>query len=214
MRAFLERHFYLVNLLCIGLIAGLAGMLFANLTGYRLAGLSTSTTRLRRHAATAARDRARTRDRPKAPRLHKRVADVLDRNIFCSSCRPPSASPPSKPNKEPPPKPLKVALVATVISPDDPQWTVATVRLTETDRIRLVSEGSIIRDARITHIEPNRVEYVQGDEVRYIVKSINNLPLTSPNRLLSVYTKLAHASHLTVTVVRSGRPVTFDYQIR
>jgi general secretion pathway protein C len=46
------------------------------------------------------------------------------------------------------------------------------------------------------------------------VTSVNGLDLSSPDDALEVYTKLREASHLSVSVIRRGKPMTLSYNIR
>lgn len=46
------------------------------------------------------------------------------------------------------------------------------------------------------------------------LKTINGLDVSSPDKILEVYTKLKSASHLTVSLERRGESKTLDYQIR
>jgi len=47
-----------------------------------------------------------------------------------------------------------------------------------------------------------------------LIKAINGLDMSTPDKALEAYTKLKSASHLTVMVERRGENVTLDYQIR
>ncbi len=47
-----------------------------------------------------------------------------------------------------------------------------------------------------------------------LIKAINGLDMSTPDKALEAYTKLKSASHLTVMVERRGENITLDYQIR
>lgn len=47
-----------------------------------------------------------------------------------------------------------------------------------------------------------------------LIKVINGLDMSTPDKALEAYTKLKSASHLTVMVERHGQNITLDYQIR
>ena len=47
-----------------------------------------------------------------------------------------------------------------------------------------------------------------------LIKAINGLDMSSPDKALEAYTKLKSASHLTMQLVRRNANITLDYQIR
>ena len=47
-----------------------------------------------------------------------------------------------------------------------------------------------------------------------VLKQLNGRPVGTVEQLLSVYTKLRNASHLTVGLRRAGRALSMDYAIR
>jgi general secretion pathway protein C len=47
-----------------------------------------------------------------------------------------------------------------------------------------------------------------------LIKAINGLDMSTPDKALEAYTKLKTASHLTVMLERRGENITLDYQIR
>jgi general secretion pathway protein C len=46
------------------------------------------------------------------------------------------------------------------------------------------------------------------------VTSVNGFDLSSPDNALEVYTKVREASHLSVSVIRRGKTMTLNYNIR
>ena len=63
-------------------------------------------------------------------------------------------------------------------------------------------------------IRPGSVFAKIGLQNADLIKAINGLDMSTPDRALEAYTKLKSASHLTVQVERRGENVTLDYQIR
>ena len=47
-----------------------------------------------------------------------------------------------------------------------------------------------------------------------LIKAINGLDMSTPDKALEAYTKLKSASHLTVMLERRNENITLDYQIR
>ena len=47
-----------------------------------------------------------------------------------------------------------------------------------------------------------------------LIKAINGLDMSTPDKALEAYTKLKTASHLSVRLERRGEDLTLDYQIR
>ena len=47
-----------------------------------------------------------------------------------------------------------------------------------------------------------------------LIKAINGLDMSTPDKALEAYTKLKTASHLTVMLERRNENITLDYQIR
>jgi general secretion pathway protein C len=63
-------------------------------------------------------------------------------------------------------------------------------------------------------IRPNSIYGVIGLQNGDTVHSINGYDMSSPDKALEVYTKLRHASHLSLTMTRRGVDQTMDYSIR
>lgn len=63
-------------------------------------------------------------------------------------------------------------------------------------------------------IRPGSVFAKIGMQNADLIKGINGLDMSTPDKALEAYTKLKTASHLTVVLERRGENVTLDYQIR
>lgn len=67
---------------------------------------------------------------------------------------------------------------------------------------------------KLYNIRQNSIFSKIGMQNADLIKTINGLDMSTPDKALEAYTKLKSASHLTVTVERGGQNVTLDYQIR
>ncbi len=63
-------------------------------------------------------------------------------------------------------------------------------------------------------IRPGSVFAKIGMQNADLIKAINGLDMTTPDKAFEAYTKLKSASHLTVQLERRGENITLDYQIR
>jgi general secretion pathway protein C len=155
-QTFLRRHFYLVNLFFVGVCSTLGGFLVSNiLESYLLRAPK------KRESKTRRRRRAKKDDRPK---LYKSRYKVANRNIFCSSC---------ETEVETPGEPKAVAslldaeLLVTFVS-EDPDWSMAAIRLNEPKRILMVGIGQKVGDAELTRVEMRRVEFKRDGRLEYL----------------------------------------------
>lgn len=67
---------------------------------------------------------------------------------------------------------------------------------------------------KLYNIRQNSIFSKIGLQNADLIKAINGLDMSTPDKALEAYTKLKSASHLTVMVERGGQNVTLDYQIR
>lgn len=63
-------------------------------------------------------------------------------------------------------------------------------------------------------IRPNSVYAKLGMRNGDTISSVNGFDLSSPDKALEVYTKVREASNLSVSVIRRGKPMTLNYNIR
>lgn len=164
MQAWIEKHFYLVNLLVIGLTATLSASVLTTYVESKLVGQEGQPPRRSRFSgrvAPAAR-------KPKTPALRSSLYDVTRRNIFCSYCKAVKPSGPVKPGDEAPTLKLDDAeLLATLMAPKDDRWSLATIRLKD-GRTRVVAKGSKLGGAEIVKVESKRVTFRKGKETGVI----------------------------------------------
>ena len=100
---------------------------------------------------------------PAAPVYTKQVEEILNRNIFCSTCPPILAKPVT--DTGPPPAPplqrtsLNLKLLAIMFAPPpaDPRWSVAIIRDNDDKSAGPYNVGSKLRDAIVDDISEDRV---------------------------------------------------------
>jgi len=112
----------------------------------------------------------------------KQVEEILNRNIFCSTCPPILASPIADPVASGPPPlqktSLPLKLLAVMYAPTAPTWSLAIVRDTEAKTAGAFVIGSKIRDATLTDIEEARVYLEVGGRREYMDLLDNKPPPT------------------------------------
>lgn len=165
MQAFLEKHFYLVNLAVLGLSAVLAGLVATSLIEYALIGDGTVK---RRKTPRKGRHLAKTK-KPTQTALRKSMFDVTRRNIFCSYCKPAKIADTGAAGAKKPTVNMDDAeLLATQVAVDDDKWSIATIRFKKTMRMRLVAKGTKIDEYEITRVESKRVSFKRGKQTGYL----------------------------------------------
>jgi type II secretory pathway component PulC len=164
MQAFLEKHFYLVNLVVIGLGAVLSGLVATSLIEYALVGDSSAK---RRKRPLAGRGLGKER-KPSKLAMRTSMFDVTRRNIFCSYCKPSKAVDAAGGGKKPSVSMDDAELLATQVAVNDDKWSIATIRFKKTSRMRLVAKGTKIDEYEITKVESKRVTFKRGKEIGYL----------------------------------------------
>jgi len=164
MQAFLEKHFYLVNLAVVGLSAVLAGLVATSLIEYALVGDGATK---RRKRPRRGRYLAKTKKNTQKA-LRKSMFDVNRRNIFCSYCKPAKIADAATGAKKPTVNMDDAELLATQVAVDDDKWSIATIRFKKTMRMRLVAKGTKIDEYEITQVEPKRVSFKRGKQTGYL----------------------------------------------
>lgn len=107
-----------------------------------------------------------------APVYSKQVEEILNRNIFCSTCPPILATTPSPeatpaaPSLQKTSMPLR--LLAVMYAPTAPEWSLAIIRDTDAKTAGAFGLGSKIREATITGIEEARVYLEVGGRREYM----------------------------------------------
>jgi general secretion pathway protein C len=106
---------------------------------------------------------------------NRSVAKILERNVFCSMCKPEEAVVPTTPGPETEGDPtneavktnLEVKLLATLVSDQDPMYSYAAI---ETDKkTRFYGVGHILMDkAKVVEIHDKRVIMINGRRREYL----------------------------------------------
>lgn len=313
MDAFLKKYSWVLSLLAIAVCASFLG---------RAAASVMAATILSGDGPSVAR-RVADKVPSSEPERSKDIEYILRRNIFCSTCAPITLTPDkveeavSGPvDNNPVRSGLNLSLLATMVAPGDPMWSMAIIRDNQDDRkpVNIYRRGDTlpVGGARLAQVVDGRAYLLVGRRVEYLeqgnappppppaavvsaepmpgdatglekdidkgvrcsgsncevdrslidkilanttalatsarfvpsikdgkpngfklyairpgsvfakiglqnadlIKGINGLDMSTPDRALEAYTKLKSASHLTVNVERRGENVTLDYQIR
>lgn len=166
MQVWLQKHFYVVNLLVVGLVSGLVGTAIAIYAGSLLMDDKGVRPPLagQRDPLGAAKKTGRTELRP-IP------YEITRRNMFCSYCvpAPPSVAAADNGAEDKPTVNMDDAeLLATLIAKDDDRWSLATIRFKSNQVTRIVAMGSTLDDAEIVKVEEKRVTFKKGAQTGYI----------------------------------------------
>jgi general secretion pathway protein C len=116
----------------------------------------------------------------------KQVEEILNRNIFCSTC-PPILTKPVVVGEGPPPPPelqrtalpLKLLAVMFAPPPGDPRWSVAIIRDVEDKSVGPYTIGSKIREALVSDIEEARI-YLEVSGRKEYLDLIDKGPAPTP----------------------------------
>jgi general secretion pathway protein C len=67
---------------------------------------------------------------------------------------------------------------------------------------------------RLGRVRPGGIFARLGLRSGDVVNSINNISISSPDKLLNLYTQLPGANHMTIGITRYGKPESIDYSIK
>jgi general secretion pathway protein C len=81
-------------------------------------------------------------------------------------------------------------------------------------RVVPVKEGERVVGLRLGGIRPDSTLGALGLQNGDQLSSINGFEMNDPQKMLEAYSKLLHADHLSVAVVRNGKPVNLDLSIK
>jgi general secretion pathway protein C len=116
----------------------------------------------------------------------KTVEQILNRNIFCSTCPPilarpvdPTVGPPPEPQLQRTALPLKLLAVMFAPRPADPRWSVAIIRDVDDKSVGPYSIGSKIREALVTDIDEARV-YLEVSGRKEYLDLLDKPPAPTP----------------------------------
>lgn len=120
------------------------------------------------------------------PQRTKDIEAILDRNIFCSTCAPLTLTPEKQDSgpidTTPQRSTLNMQLLATMVSPNDFDWSMAVVRDNGDDRksVRIYKRGDLLPQggAIVAQVIEGRVYFVVGKRIEYLDES--NAPPPPP----------------------------------
>jgi general secretion pathway protein C len=124
-----------------------------------------------------------------APAIHtKQIEEILNRNIFCSTCPPILAEQGKVADTGPPPPPplqrtsLNLKLLAIMFAPPpaNPKWSMAVIRDNDAKSAGPYTVGSKIRDATVEDIEEDKV-YLDFGGGRHEFLDLLDRPQPAPN---------------------------------
>lgn len=105
----------------------------------------------------------------------KQVEDILNRNVFCSTCPPILPKPETdKPEEQKDPEPTRTALPLKLMAimfsppPNDPRWSMAVIRDTEQNSAGPYAIGMKIREATVEDIQETRIYLNNAGKPEYL----------------------------------------------
>ncbi len=104
----------------------------------------------------------------------KQVEDILERNVFCSTCPPILPKPVKEEGPAPVPQPVKTALPLRLMAimfsppPNDPRWSMAVIRDTERNSAGPYAIGMKIREASVVDIQETRIYLDNAGKPEYL----------------------------------------------
>jgi general secretion pathway protein C len=102
----------------------------------------------------------------------KQVEEILKRNIFCSTCPPIIPVAPAPGGVIPPAGPertnMPLKLLAVMYAPSDPRWSMAIIRDNDAKTAGPYAIGSMVREAKVTHIDQDRVYFEVNGRREYL----------------------------------------------
>ena len=165
MERLFKRHFWIVNLIAIGVCAMFAGRAGAHLIEASYLNVDLKNERSR-SVPLARSDVAHS----------KNPLEIVKRNIFCSGCAPidattASASDEAKHRDEPQKTTLSLELVSTMLCPGDDTWSVAIIRdmsTKEKDPVMYARHSVLTSGAEVVSVEPHRVYLRNNGQLEYV----------------------------------------------
>lgn len=81
-------------------------------------------------------------------------------------------------------------------------------------RVLPVRQGDRVMGMRLMGIRPGSLFGTLGLQNGDVLTSINGFEMNDPQKMLEAYAKLMHADRLTTTVLRGGKPVNLEFNIK
>jgi general secretion pathway protein C len=183
MDVLLKKYFWVVNLVVIGICAGLAGRAGGHYVEQVALMGGDEAPAPRRSFTPPVEERVRT----------KQIEGIVERNVFCSGCAPikPKADqngPQEDGNAAPQKSSLQLELVSTMVVPSDEDWSMAVIRdlSTKDHEPRLYKRNSQLSGGQATLVRvvekrvylrnSGRLEYLELDGAAPLPQPQNNGP--------------------------------------
>ncbi len=121
------------------------------------------------------------------PVYSKQVEEILNRNIFCSTCPPilgkpeVAGAPAGPPEDQRSTLPLKLLAVMYAPPPADPRWSMAIIRDNDDKSVGPYSVGSKLRDATVDEIQDVKVFLRFADNHREYLELLDHPNAPAPN---------------------------------
>jgi general secretion pathway protein C len=80
--------------------------------------------------------------------------------------------------------------------------------------VRPEKQGDDVVGLRIATLKPGTALDALGIRAGDVLGSLDGIPLTSPDRMLQAYARVRTEERVRVVVLRDGRPIQLDYQVR
>ncbi len=155
---FLRQNFWVVEVILIGILSALMGVLLATVIEGRFITVPERPKKRRRFSVV--------NKTSKKPKLFRSRYVVAKRNIFCSTCEPAKVTEEGKETAVA--SLMDAVLLATLVS-DDPKWSMAAVRLKEPEEhIVLVGPGQKLAGADVINVTTRRVELRRDGRVEFL----------------------------------------------
>jgi general secretion pathway protein C len=170
METLLRKYLWAIDLMVIAICAVFSARATATIIESSLVRAAPAAKRVARLAVPASQTTV----------YSKQVEEILNRNIFCSTCPPILAvaqaptSGPVVPTLQKTSLPLK--LLAVMYAPTAPSWSMAVIRDTDAKTAGAFAIGSKIREATVTEIEEARVYLDVGGRREYMDLLDNKAP--------------------------------------
>jgi general secretion pathway protein C len=80
--------------------------------------------------------------------------------------------------------------------------------------VRPEKVGDDVVGLRIATLKPGTALEALGLRAGDVLSTVDGIPLTSPDRMLEAYARIRTASHARLSLIRDGKPMQLDYDVR
>jgi general secretion pathway protein C len=81
-------------------------------------------------------------------------------------------------------------------------------------RVRPMEVNGEVKGFKVSAIRRNSLVAALGVENGDVIQAVNGMELTTPDRMLEIYSKLRDLDSFSLSIMRGGKPVTMSYAIR